>query len=265
MILLRNHRHKSILLSLVLKQTGIQHLVNDLTSYLLSSPSLCSPSGWGSGHIGCSDIHRRSAWWHLWRRNPQPGGGYRRGRKMMPGHRSYTESIWCWKSAKEKSGRTETKTKSINSWEIKSHYSVNWTKRHSQRGHDCEVLNVAGEVCLHQDFGLGQGFVPTATKQCHASIAQQGGHQGGVGHCPNAPDTAIITTWGGIIYQHTGGTHRTYDHTAHLRNAGGSFYPVRELWKQPMSRHENYTNRQESNRRGISQRWQNKSSSSDSQ
>lgn len=68
------------------------------------------------------------------------------------------------------------------------------TKSHLQGSQDLKVLNVAGEVCLHQDFGLGQCFVPATTEQGHAGIAQQGGHQGGVGHCPNAPDTAIITT-----------------------------------------------------------------------
>lgn len=71
---------------------------------------------------------------------------------------------------------------------------VHKTKNHLQGGQDLKILNVAGKVRLHQDFSLGQSFVPATTEQCHAGIAQQGGHQGGVGHCPNAPDTAIITT-----------------------------------------------------------------------
>lgn len=46
----------------------------------------------------------------------------------------------------------------------KIHKSENLIKSHSQGGHDRKVLNIAGEVCLHQDFSLGQRFVPTATK-----------------------------------------------------------------------------------------------------
>lgn len=77
---------------------------------------------------------------------------------------------------------------------ISSEKIIKVVKGNSQGGHDRKVLDVSGEVSLDQDLGLGQRFMPAATKQCHASIDQQGGHQGGVGHCPNAADTAIITT-----------------------------------------------------------------------
>lgn len=71
---------------------------------------------------------------------------------------------------------------------------MNLFKYNSQRCHDLKVLRVAGKVSLDEFLRLGQRLMPAATKQGHAGVAQQGGHQGWVGHCPNAPDTAIITT-----------------------------------------------------------------------
>lgn len=167
MILWRNHRNKSVQFNVAAKVN--QHSKPELTSYspsLFDTPppsTLLSPSGWGNGHTGCSWIHRRSAWRRSWCRNPQPATGYHRGRKMMPAHRSRTGSTWCWDSHTVKSGQIP---KSTNSSEVpkKVHKSENLIKCHSQGGHDCKVLNIAGEVCLHQDFSLGQRFVPTATK-----------------------------------------------------------------------------------------------------
>lgn len=65
----------------------------------------------------------------------------------------------------------------------------------SQRGQDNIVLYVTSEVSLGENLCVGQCLVPTATEQCHAGEAEQSGNQGGVGHCPQASDTAIITTW----------------------------------------------------------------------
>lgn len=187
----------------------------------LISSLMFSPSGWRSGHSGCSWTRRRSAWLHSWCRNPRPAAGYRRGRRRTPGRRSRTGSIWYWGEVQEEVSR------GVSSVGVKQWHRP---KCHSQRGQDHVVLSVAGKVSLDEDFGLGQRFVPAATKQRRAGIAQQGGHQGGVGHCPNAPDTAIITTWGGIIYQHTGGTHRTYNHTTHQCHRGRKKKRVGQGW-----------------------------------
>lgn len=56
-------------------------------------------------------------------------------------------------------------------------------------------MYVTSEVSLDEHLGVGQCLVPAATEQCHAGEAEQSGNQGGVGHCPQASDTAIITTW----------------------------------------------------------------------
>lgn len=106
MILLRNSQNQERSRStLQLKPISVGHLSSDLTSYSHPPPpTRLLPSGWGSGHTGCSWIHRRSAWRRSWRRNPRPAARYHRGRKTTPGHRSRTGSTWCCDMHREKQG-----------------------------------------------------------------------------------------------------------------------------------------------------------------
>lgn len=60
-----------------------------------------------------------------------------------------------------------------------------WCKRgYSHIDEKLIVLVVFGEVGLNELLGACEGFVPTATKQCHSKEAQASGNQGSKG-CPN--------------------------------------------------------------------------------